>query len=336
MKRRLNIIGGGLAGLSLGIALRRRDVPVRVVEAANYPRHRVCGEFISGIGDGDLDALGIRDLFSTASRATSTAWYEGGKCLLHRELPVPAYGISRHFLDSALAEKFTLLGGELQCGSREEAAGEGIVSASGRVRGTSRWIGLKAHYHDLSLRADLEIHLQDSGYVGVTRVEGGRVNVCGLFRRTRVNGAQGNAIETAVREGGLPELADRLGKAHIVPESMKAVSHFSLGWQREPVDGVIRIGDSAAMIPPFTGNGMAMAFQSALAAVEPLVRWSEGAAWAGIAAEIRKSSRRLFSRRIAWAHALQAIIMHGWSRRVAQLLLELRLVRFDALYRRVR
>ena len=68
MRRALTIAGGGLAGLSLGIALRSRGVPVRVVEAGSYPRHRVCGEFISGIADAELDALGIRDLFTGAQR----------------------------------------------------------------------------------------------------------------------------------------------------------------------------------------------------------------------------------------------------------------------------
>ena len=46
----ITIVGGGLAGLTLGIALRQQQVPVTVWEAGRYPRHRVCGEFISGSG----------------------------------------------------------------------------------------------------------------------------------------------------------------------------------------------------------------------------------------------------------------------------------------------
>ena len=48
--RPLTIVGGGLAGLTLGIALRQRGVPVTIWEAGHYPRHRVCGEFICGRG----------------------------------------------------------------------------------------------------------------------------------------------------------------------------------------------------------------------------------------------------------------------------------------------
>ena len=60
----ITIVGGGLAGLSLGIALRRRGVPVNLHEAGVYPRHRVCGEFISGVSQCTFDSLGIEDLFT--------------------------------------------------------------------------------------------------------------------------------------------------------------------------------------------------------------------------------------------------------------------------------
>ena len=62
----LTIAGGGIAGLALGIALRRRSIPVQVLEAAADPRHRVCGEFISGIKSDELVALSIDELFKPA------------------------------------------------------------------------------------------------------------------------------------------------------------------------------------------------------------------------------------------------------------------------------
>jgi 2-polyprenyl-6-methoxyphenol hydroxylase-like FAD-dependent oxidoreductase len=56
----ITIVGGGLAGLTLGIALRKREIPVTVFETGNYPRHRVCGEFISGRGLEILDIFGLK------------------------------------------------------------------------------------------------------------------------------------------------------------------------------------------------------------------------------------------------------------------------------------
>ena len=336
MNRPLTIAGGGLAGLSLGIALRSRGVPVRVIEVASYPRHRVCGEFISGIADAELDALGIRDLFADAQRHTTTAWFDGERAMWSRALPVPAFGLSRYFLDAALAERFAALGGELRCGERFEGEGEGIVWAAGRAKQASEWLGLKAHFDDLALTADLEIHLKDGGYIGLTRVENGRINVCGLFRRREAVGS-GHALIVATRDAGFVRLAERLGKARPVEGSLKGVSHFSLGWQRGRDDGRVTIGDSAAMIPPFTGNGMTMAFQSALAAAEPLARWSAGAiGWDAAAVEIRRAHRRLFARRLRWARLLQSLLLHRLGRRLARMLLSLGVVRFGTVYRKVR
>jgi 2-polyprenyl-6-methoxyphenol hydroxylase-like FAD-dependent oxidoreductase len=61
LNRPITIVGGGLAGLTLGIGLRQRDVPVTLYEAGHYPRHRVCGEFISGRGQQSLVRLGLAD-----------------------------------------------------------------------------------------------------------------------------------------------------------------------------------------------------------------------------------------------------------------------------------
>src|SRR5271157_5302713 len=71
--QRIQIVGGGLAGLTLGIALRQQGVPVTIWEAGHYPRHRVCGEFISGRGQQVLARLGLE-----------AAFHEGGACLAHR------------------------------------------------------------------------------------------------------------------------------------------------------------------------------------------------------------------------------------------------------------
>src|SRR5258706_428412 len=55
--KRIHIIGGGLAGLSGGVARRQKNVPVPGGEPNPYPRHKVCGEFVSGHGLEVLSAL---------------------------------------------------------------------------------------------------------------------------------------------------------------------------------------------------------------------------------------------------------------------------------------
>jgi flavin-dependent dehydrogenase len=336
--KQITIAGGGLAGLSLGVALRRRNIPVLLMEAAAYPRHRVCGEFISGIHEDELRALGIDDLFTPAAKHRETAWFDGPRVMFRATLPETAYGLSRHHLDAALAERFTRSGGELQTSTRftGEVEEEGTVLASGRPQRPSEWLGMKAHFEDLDLTADLEIHLGNHAYVGLTRVEQDRVNVSGLFRRTTaVSGGQ-QALAQAVQEAGLPELAARLRSARMDASSLKGVNRFHLGWQSHR-DAAVRIGDAAAMIPPFTGNGMTMALQSALAAVEPLTRWSRGESpWRDVQIAIRQSQNQLFTTRLRWARALQEVLLLPWGRRLCAYAIHQRWVSFDTLYRKVR
>ncbi len=147
----VTIAGGGLAGLSLGIALRSREVPVRLIEASTYPRHRVCGEFISGVTESELHSLGIADLFGEAQRHRGTSWHEGDRELLRAALPDDARGLSRHRLDALLVERLIALGGEVITNQRFSGGGEGVVLATGRPRRETHWIGLKAHYESLDL-----------------------------------------------------------------------------------------------------------------------------------------------------------------------------------------
>ena len=109
----VTIIGGGLAGLTLGIALRRNGVPVTLWEAGHYPRHRVCGEFISGRGQEVLVGLGLEEkLFAAEMReATSAQFWLGNTPLPKQNLPQPALCLSRHTLDALLATEFKKQGG---------------------------------------------------------------------------------------------------------------------------------------------------------------------------------------------------------------------------------
>ena len=107
----VEIVGGGLAGLALGLALRRRDVPVTVFEAHDYPRHRVCGEFIAALDAPTVAQLGLAPILDDALRLREVVWYQRDRPIQTQQLPAPALGISRHRLDARLAEAFVAAGG---------------------------------------------------------------------------------------------------------------------------------------------------------------------------------------------------------------------------------
>jgi flavin-dependent dehydrogenase len=313
----VQIVGGGLAGLTLGIALRKREIPVTIFEAGNYPRHRVCGEFISGRGQQTLARLGLREMLERAGavNAATAAFFSAIRSTSPRALPADAICLSRFKLDAALAERFRETGGELLAGGRfAENFGEGVVRATGRraqaEEDGSRWFGLKVHARNVLLAADLEMHVSPLGYVGLCRVEGGAVNVCGLFRRrTGENAGPQNWREWLRGQFGSP-LNRRLVAAEFEENSFCAVAGLSLRPQQAAARAEVCIGDAVTMIPPVTGNGMSMAFESAELAVAPLAAWSlDEMPWAGVRQKIARDCDAAFARRLAWAKWLQRLML---------------------------
>lgn len=334
----VTIAGGGLAGLSLAAGLRLRGVDVTVHEAGSYPRHRVCGEFISGVEMETLEALGIAEALADAQSMRSVAWFREGRKIHDDELPEPALGISRYRLDARLKERVISLGGAVEDRSRlARDAKEGLVWAAGRIPQRGPWIGLKAHFHHLDMAAGLEMHLGANGYVGLAVVEDGRVNVCGLFRVDRALAGQGTGLLGCyLRAGGNGKLADRLEAAVIDEPSFCAVAGFKLG--RQPVEpGLCTVGDAESMIPPFTGNGMSMAFQSAAMALDPLESWSRGRlSWPSCVAEIGGLQHRRFRRRLLAAGALHPILLRRGGRDVIESIAAAGLLPFRPLFALVR
>ena len=274
--RTITIVGGGLAGLTLGIGLRQREIPTEVWEAGAYPRHRVCGEFISGNGPAVLQRLGLRPLLENAGAISvnSASFISGPNRSPVRNLAAPALGLSRHLLDSLLAREFQRLGGTLHSNTRrtENDFGESVVRASGRrahpIEDGFRWFGLKVHATNVPLAADLEMYVSADNYVGVNRINNGEVNVCGLFRG-RPGETRESGFDLLRGKPGSP-LRERLASARFDENSFCSVAGLSLKPQRAAEKTECCIGDAVTMIPPVTGNGMSMAFESAEIAIDPV------------------------------------------------------------------
>jgi menaquinone-9 beta-reductase len=335
----VEIAGGGVAGLALGLALRREGVPVRVHEAGVYPRHRLCGEFISGAGPGEFARLGLAELLEGATVLTDSAWFLDGRRVLQRVLPEAAHGISRWRLDAGMAARLAELGGEVRCGERIVRGpdpAEGWVLATGRPRAVGgRWMAEKAHYSNLSMDAGLEMHLGRGGYAGVARVEDGEANVCALLPAA-VGKSAPASLPDRLRACGLEALAARLEAAALIAPSRCGVSHFATGWQPRE-NGALTIGDHCAIIPPFTGHGISMAMLAALEAAPPLAAWSTGCvSWCDAIHEIRRTLRRKFSGRLRWAVWLHPLLLRPAGQSALRLLARCGLIPWHWLYHKVR
>ncbi len=314
MRKEITIAGGGIAGLSLGIALRLRGIQVTLCEAGRYPRHRVCGEFISGVSQETLDFLGVLPLLADAEQNRITSWWDRSGVILKKAIPKPALGMSRYRLDSRMAERFVELGGELKEGERvppSNATREGLVFATGRPanRG-SQWLGLKTHLLDFRLTTELEMHLGEGGYLGMSAIEEGRVNACGLFKiREDLSVSKDTALSEYLAAIGLNALAEKISLAEKDPASQMGVSAFVLGEQKHDDQDGVRLGDQETIIAPFSGNGMSMAFESSAEAV-PLVEsyCSGGISWREVGERLNAQLSGRFRRRIAIANLFNPML----------------------------
>jgi flavin-dependent dehydrogenase len=306
----ISIIGGGLAGLSLGIALRRHDIAVTLYEAGTYPRHKVCGEFIAGIKPDTLNKLGISGCLEDACHHRKTAWFLHNRQVREDVLPEPVIGISRFALDDRLANEFVRLGGKLHTHHRvRDASGaEGQVWAAGRQLTKSSWIGIKLHSLDYSLESDLEVHLGKYGYAGASSVENGQINICGLFRRRPDIREKKQALLLAYLEAcGMNKMASKLRNSRIDLKSSTGVAAIDFNHSHQAHDKIY-LGDQFTVIPPFTGNGMTMAFEAGVLAAEPIAAYaSEKQSWSETVNSVNWLLRQKFRLRLILSR-----LMHPW------------------------
>lgn len=310
--RRINVIGGGLAGLTLGIGLRRLGVPVTVWEAGHYPRHRVCGEFVSGKGQEALRRLGLEQRFMEAGAllAREASFFLGKAESRAHCLDPAAWCLSRFTIDQLLANCFQTEGGDLRQNSRWQGEdAEATVWTCGRQAQSAeqewRWFGIKIHARGVQLRTDLEMHGAKNGYVGLCRLPGGEINVCGLFRTRRGSPIGSQPAREWLRGEPGTSLRWRLANAVFLEETFCAVAGLGLRPQKAAAQRGCRLGDALTLIPPVTGNGMSMAFEAADIALEPLAAYARSELdWEKARTSIARQCDAAFRRRLAWATCL--------------------------------
>jgi flavin-dependent dehydrogenase len=190
----------------------------------------------------------------------------------------------------------------------------GVVRATGRRTASAlngwRWIALKVHGRHVPLAADLELHVVPKGYVGLCRLDSGIVNVCGLFRsRSTVP----DLARTWRDWLGGPDgsiLHQRLANAEFLAASFCSVAGLN-PLPHSAGHSECCVGDAITMIPPLTGNGMSMAFESASLVMAPAIAYSLGkTTWQETCQEAGQQCDRRFRGRLWWSAWLQKALLN--------------------------
>ena len=296
------IIGGGLAGLTAGIHLARASLRVLLLEKHPYPQHKVCGEYVSNEVLPYLTYLGISvDSLSPARIHRFLLSTASGKAI-ESPLPLGGFGISRYTFDHFLASHAQTAGVDIRqadvitvlfdkdrfvvsTSSGQTYTAGVVIGAYGKrsqldkrlqrpfTQKESPWLGIKAHY-----RADyppdlVALHNFDGGYCGLSQVENGIVNAC--YLATYDSFKKHRNVETFQKHvlSRNPFLNDFFAKATPLFEKPLSISQFSFA-PKQPVENhILMCGDTAGLIHPLCGNGMAMAIHSAKLASELLINY---------------------------------------------------------------
>lgn len=294
------VIGGGVAGCAAAIALRRNGRSVTLIEREPAPRHKVCGEFLSGEALEDLRALGI-DAMALGAVPIPYVRLAAARRAAEAPLPFPAASLTRKALDTALIATAIDAGVNVKRGCSVQAlsrtpAGmwqavldDGTVCeaptaflATGkhdlrgypRPKDPQRWVAFKMYYRlapeqAAELNRASELMLYPGGYGGIQPVEGGIANLCWVVQQ-RYLADVGNRWDRFLEkmQRHCPHLAMRLAGAQPLLEKPIAITHIPYGHIRRTTDeGLYCIGDQAAVIPSFTGDGISIALHTARCAV---------------------------------------------------------------------
>ncbi|MGV9003749.1 NAD(P)/FAD-dependent oxidoreductase [Flavobacterium sp.] len=286
------IIGAGLAGLMAAIHLSKDGFTVTIIEKNDFPKHKVCGEYISNevLPYVDYLQLDFKDL--DINPITQLEFSLGNGTSFNAELPLGGFGVSRYALDFYLYQKAKALGCIfLEDEVKEVTFSEDIFStltakdrlitskvvlgAFGKrsnldismqrefIQKKSHWLAVKAHYSGEFPNDLVGLHNFEGGYCGISKVENNIINICYL--------AQYNSFKKyknidAFQEEVLmknPKLKTILGQTTMVFEKPITISQISFETKAAVENHILMIGDAAGLIHPLCGNGMAMAMHSA-------------------------------------------------------------------------
>ena len=296
MQDEVIILGGGVAGCAAAIALARKGRSVTLIEREPTPRHKVCGEFLSGEALEYLDALGI-DVPSLGAVPINHVRLAAARRPAEAPLPFPAASLTRKALDTALLAEAVASGvhvergigvqsltrtthglwrATLENGAIFEAPAAFLATGKHDLRGHSRpkdpdqWVAFKMYYRLSTAQATeladaSELTLYAGGYGGIQPTEGGIANFCCVVQRRFLAsaGLNWNGL-LAKMQRECPHLATRLEGAEPLLDKPIAITHIPYGYLRRTTeDGLYCIGDQAAVIPSFTGDGISVALHTA-------------------------------------------------------------------------
>ncbi len=287
----LAVVGGGPAGTSAAITAARNGASVVLFDSSEFPRQKVCGEFVSA------ESLGLlRDLLRGHEQAgeilheapvIARARIFASGHMAETTIEPPGLSIPRTVLDLLLWECAQRAGvtAHSKCevlsidghepftvtSAQGEISANAVILCTGRwsrfsdsnaIGSGPKWIGIKAHYREHDPAPSTDLYFFDNGYCGVQPVGDDSVNVCALVRSDSATTLEAVFVRS-------PQLQARAKQWERVTAQVSTAPVL----YRKPTclrDKILLAGDAAGFIDPFAGDGISLAIRSGPAAAECL------------------------------------------------------------------
>ena len=287
------VVGGGPAGLAVAIVAAEQGLSVIVIERRDCSPDKACGEGVLPPGVKALERLGVADRFdrSTSYPFAGIRFIQEDGSSAESQMPVSGLGIRRTLLVDALAQRAEELGAVLQhrcsvhrveanadANAHEAVAhtthgkifGKLVVAADGlnsQLRKASgldappsrrRRLALRQHYKIRPWTNFVEVYLDDKGEAVVTPVSDESVGINfvwedGVIEQPRI----------PILKGRFPALIARLGDAPPI-SSIRGAGPMARAATRRNSDRMVLVGDAAGFVDSISGDGLSIAFNSAL------------------------------------------------------------------------
>ncbi|GAA3112841.1 NAD(P)/FAD-dependent oxidoreductase [Streptosporangium carneum] len=292
----LVVVGGGPAGSAAALRAKqlRPQARVLLLDKADFPRDKACGDGIAAHGRDELALLGVPDLIADYRPARRLSIVSPGGARVHAAVARPNHVVPRAVFDARLVDAARERGVEVRRHRvRALAARDGhvvvddavtaraVVAADGANSTVRRLVGVRSFparhtaiavrgYADVPVEDDVQlIAMQRDGwpaYAWSFPVGDGSANVGFgmLLPRLRATGLPGREVLHGRLAELLPHLPARDLRAHHLP--------LSPGRAEPGLGRVMLAGDAAGFVNPLTGEGIYYALLSGRLAGEAAVQ----------------------------------------------------------------
>ncbi|TNF44629.1 MAG: NAD(P)/FAD-dependent oxidoreductase [Cytophagales bacterium] len=345
------VIGGGLAGLVSAYLLSKSGHEVVLIEKKTYPFHRVCGEYLSNEALGFLQSHGLLPDGMELPQIQTFEFSDTSGQRVQIPLDLGGFGISRFVLDDWIFQQIQQQGTHCLTGlqveeleflekedrfrlvlsNHSELQAKQVIGAFGKrskldkklgrpfIDKRSPYLGVKYHIRTDYVRDAVALHNFRGGYCGLNAIEEGKFNLCYLGDREQLRTY--GSIE-AMEEEVLwknPILRKVWAESEFLFDKPEVITEINFEPKKPVENHILMAGDSAGLITPLCGNGMAMAIHAGIFAAQAI---QSGKSRQEIETSYEKLWRGEFEQRLWVGRQVQRLFGSGGSSVFARKLIQ--------------